>query len=267
VTKRRFHWKQRPRTPTKRFKPHTQLITVGYRHTRTTGVVVFLKLLIVADVHGDFEMLEKLIERVHGEKFDAVICPGDFTDMFSIPKEFSQMDIANLVIQKLLALGSPLLCVPGNHDPYEIIELFDEYGVNLHAKTKQLQDTRFVGWGGALTPFNTIFEPADSETKEALGLLGKKTKPGRFVLVTHDPPKNTNVDKTASGSHVGSAAIREFIEKNQPLLALSAHIHESPGTDKLGSTQIFYPGAVFSGSYGIVHMNGSGIRCETKKFE
>jgi len=228
---------------------------------------MFLKLLVVADVHGDFERLEGLVEHIHKKKFDAVICPGDFTDMFSIPKEFSQMDIANLVIQKLLALGSPLFCIPGNHDPYEIIELFDEYNINLHTKTKQLEDTRFIGWGGALTPFNTIFEPTENETKEALTLLEKKTKPGRFVLVTHDPPKNTNVDKTTSGSHVGSVVIRKFIEKNQPLLALSAHIHESPGTDKIGNTHIFYPGAVFSGSYGIVHIKGREVVCETKKFE
>jgi Icc-related predicted phosphoesterase len=228
---------------------------------------MFLRILVIADIHGDFKSLEKLLEIVRGEKFDAVICPGDFTDMFSIPKEFSQMDIANLIIQKLLTIKAPLLCTPGNHDPYEIVELFDEYGINLHAKSKTVGGTQFVGWGGALTPFNTVFEPSDEETKETLAALAKKTKPRQFVLVTHDPPKNTNVDKASSGSHVGSPVVREFIEKNQPILAISAHIHESPGADSLGETSIFYPGAVFNGSYGIVNIEGNKARCETKKFE
>jgi Icc-related predicted phosphoesterase len=226
-----------------------------------------MKILVVADMHGDFEKLEQFVNSVKGEDFDLIICPGDFTDMFSIPKEFSQVDIANLIIQKLLALKKPLLCVPGNHDPYEIVELFNDYKINLHAKVKEVAGTKFIGWGGALTPFNTIFEPSDEETKETLAALEQKISPGNFILVTHDPPKNTNVDKAASGGHVGSQVIREFIEKTRPMVAISAHIHESPGNDKIGNTAIFYPGAIFNDSYGIINIDGSKVSCETKKFE
>ena len=228
-----------------------------------------MKILVITDIHGDFKKLEKFIGTIRREKekFDAVICPGDFTDMFAIPKEFSQMDIANLIIQKLISLKTPLLCVPGNHDPYEIVELFNDYDINLHAKVRELGKASFLGWGGAPTPFNTTFEPSDEETRETLDSLGKKVKPNTFILVTHDPPKNTRVDIAASGDHVGSPVIREFIEKNQPTLAISAHIHESPGTDKIGSTTIFYPGAIFNGNYGVVEIEGKTVKCEQKKFE
>ena len=33
-----------------------------------------------------------------------------------------------MVVQKLLIPNKPLLCVPGNQDPFEIVEMFNEYG-------------------------------------------------------------------------------------------------------------------------------------------
>lgn len=226
-----------------------------------------MKILVIADIHGDFEKLGELVEKLSGEKFDVIICPGDFTDMFSQPKEFSQIDIANMVVQKLSVLGAPLLCVPGNHDPYEILELFDEYGVNLHAKTIEVKGIRFVGWGGAPTPFNTIFEPSDEETKETLDSLSQRVENGKFILVTHDPPKNTEVDMIAPGKHVGSPVVREFIEKKEPIIAISAHIHESAGKEELGKTTLFYPGPLFDGKYGIVNLEGNKVHLEIKNID
>lgn len=228
--------------------------------------MTMLRILVVADIHGDFETLEKFTESVKNESFDMVICPGDFTDMYSVPSDFSQGDVANLVIQKLLSLKKPLLCVPGNHDPYEIVDMFSDYNVNLHAKVKEARGMQFAGWGGAPTPFNTIFEPSDEETKEALDALAKKVKKGSFILVTHDPAKDTGVDKIASGGHVGSQVIRDFIERTEPLLAISAHIHESGAVDRIGSTTIFYPGALFEGHYGIAEIDGKKVKCERRNF-
>ena len=226
-----------------------------------------MKMLVIADIHGDFNTLEQFIDITRASDFDLIICPGDFTDMFSVPREFSQIDIANLILQKLLALGRPLLCVPGNHDPYEIVELFDNYNINLHARVRKACGIKFLGWGGAPTPFNTIFEPSDEETREMLDSLLAGVGGEPFVLVTHDPPKNTSVDRVTSGDHVGSPVIRKFIEKNQPILALSAHIHESPGQETIGKTTLFYPGALFNGLYGEVEIDGTNVRCSQKKFQ
>lgn len=222
-----------------------------------------LKILVIADIHGEFEKFSKIIDKLSGRDFDLVICPGDFTDIFNIPEGYSQMDIAELIVQKLLSLGKPLFCIPGNHEPYEIIDVFDEYNVNLHERTRKFNDFEFVGFGGAATPFNTKFEPTDEEIKQALERKTKEIK-GRFILVTHNPPLGTNLDKVETGEHVGSKAIREFIEQRKPLLAISAHIHEAGGTDKLGSTTIFYPGVAYEGYYGLVEI-GDEIKCEIKK--
>lgn len=223
-----------------------------------------MKILVVADIHGHTRELEKVLGGIDVKGVDLVVCPGDFTDMVSKPSEFSQIDIAEVALQKLLALGKPLLCVPGNQDPYEILEMFDEYGVNLHNRVVKFQGIDIMGWGGAPTPFNTIIEPSEEETREALDRMAAGVK-GNFILVVHAPPKNTKVDLIEGGKHVGSPAIRRFIEQKNPLLALSAHIHEAGGLDSIRGNQVFYPGPVFGGWYGVVELEGKNVKCARKR--
>ncbi|MDR3236202.1 MAG: hypothetical protein LBT48_05675 [Prevotellaceae bacterium] len=49
----------------------------------------------------------------------------------------------------------------------------------------------------------------------------------KLILITHAPPYNTNCDYTKEKNgkliHVGSKAVRKFIEKRQPLLSLHGH--------------------------------------------
>jgi Icc-related predicted phosphoesterase len=40
---------------------------------------------------------------------------------------------------------------------------------------------------------------------------------------------------------VGSTAIREFIERHQPLLALHGHVHESRAAERIGRTLCLNP--------------------------
>jgi len=59
----------------------------------------------------------------------------------------------------------------------------------------------------------------------------------RAVLLLHSPPFETALDRAATDGkmidhvpldlHVGSVAVRRFIERHQPLLTLHGHIHES----------------------------------------
>jgi hypothetical protein len=71
--------------------------------------------------------------------------------------------------------------------------------------------------------------------------------PAHTVAVIHAPPFNTKCDVLFDGRHIGSKAVRSWIEKNQPRLALHGHVHESPkisGTffDRVGSTTVINPG-------------------------
>ena len=224
-----------------------------------------MKILIVADVHGRIDVLSEFVDSISNKKFDLIIFPGDFTEQSDIPEGFKQTDIAEIILQKLKSLNIPLLCVPGNHDPFEIVDILEDYDANLHNSIKKIGSYSFIGFGGAATPFNTKFEPNDKEI--ATNLLSLRNKiTGNFILVTHNPPKGTKLDMTESGNHVGSDAVRKFIEDKQPLLALSAHIHESGGIDRIKESTLFYPGALYERNYGIVVINKKHINCEIKRF-
>ena len=74
-----------------------------------------------------------------------------------------------------------------------------------------------------------------------------ETTPSRTIYVTHTPPYNTALDIIYDGSHVGSKAIRSFIDNAQPPLTLHGHIHESPSRSgriigKIGNTICVNPG-------------------------
>jgi len=74
------------------------------------------------------------------------------------------------------------------------------------------------------------------------------------VLLAHGPPYRTHLDRADIDGrfvdhvrvdpHVGSAALREFIESRQPRITLHGHIHESPRLtgdwrDRIGRTWCF----------------------------
>ena len=74
------------------------------------------------------------------------------------------------------------------------------------------------------------------------------------LLVCHTPPHGTATDVVGDGVHVGSPAVRAFIERVQPEVCLTGHIHEARATDVLGTTQIINPGALSGGGYARIRL-------------
>lgn len=62
---------------------------------------------------------------------------------------------------------------------------------------------------------------------EEIAKLPHMVNPQKTIFVSHAPPYGTTLDVISNGAHVGSKAIREYIETNQPLISLSGHIHEA----------------------------------------
>lgn len=82
---------------------------------------------------------------------------------------------------------------------------------------------------------------------EDLNRLPEPENPSRAVYIMHSPPYGTRLDLIQGKAHVGSRAIRSFIENRQPLLTLHGHIHEAPEVsgsffDSIGKTLCFNPG-------------------------
>jgi Icc-related predicted phosphoesterase len=100
---------------------------------------------------------------------------------------------------------------------------------------------------GRLMPRAFDPEHRSPSITDALEELARLTPPGDTILVSHSPPRGTNCDLTGSRVHVGSRALRRFIERHQPPLVLSGHIHESPRVsgshrDAIGRTVVVNPG-------------------------
>ncbi|MFH1978648.1 MAG: metallophosphoesterase [Candidatus Aenigmatarchaeota archaeon] len=223
-----------------------------------------MKILTLADFRGNIEATSKLLNTLDMKDIGLVLCSGDFTDAYNVPYGFSVLNMGEVIVQKIASLKKPFFCVPGNVDPFDIVSVFADYGANIHHHTKKVKELEIAGWGGAVTPFNTNFEPPPAETKQGLEDMAKKIK-GEFILLLHDPPKDTKLD-LLDGKHVGSKEERDFILDKKPVLCVSGHIHEARGTDKLGSTILFNPGSVSDGCYGIVDITGKKVTCELKKF-
>ncbi len=88
--------------------------------------------------------------------------------------------------------------------------------------------------------FRTVKPEEDVEfatIREDLNKLAGDKNLDRSVFLFHSPPYQTYLDRAAldgvmidhvpADVHVGSIAIKEFIEQRQPLLTLHGHIHES----------------------------------------
>lgn len=82
---------------------------------------------------------------------------------------------------------------------------------------------------------------------EELEALPQPVSDRKLILVIHSPPWNTGLDVLTGGAHVGSRAIRRFIEQHRPCLAFHGHIHEAPEVsgiwiEHLGPTVCINPG-------------------------
>ena len=69
----------------------------------------------------------------------------------------------------------------------------------------------------------------------------------KAVVAIHCPPEGVNLDVCQDGRRVGSKAVYDFIEREQPLCVLSGHIHESPECSgewkaTIGKTLVIQPG-------------------------
>jgi len=217
-----------------------------------------MNILVVSDIHNDIENILSYMDKIVMLDFDLVVCPGDFTDV-TMPKGFTAVDIGKLIIEELSGLGKPILALPGNLDK-EIIPLLESEKISLHGSGRIISGVGFYGFGGAKTPFSTSFEPEEGEIKTGLEQGFEKIKNAKIkVQVTHNPPARTKVDLLYTGAHVGSEAVRKFIEEKQPAVAISSHIHEARGTDELGKTKLINSGRFPEGYCGLVTIKKNAV--------
>ncbi|UCG24801.1 MAG: metallophosphoesterase family protein [Chloroflexota bacterium] len=190
------------------------------------------KLLLFSDVHSNKAFCSAIVEKARDH--DIVLGAGD------LGLARRHLEISTRILSQIAV---PVILVPGNVESYEELRsAFEQYDnfVILHGDSCELLGYRFFGLGGGIpiTPFGPW--SYDFSEEQAAGLLSAAGKPD--VLITHSPPVNA-ADQDSSGRHLGSVAIRSFVEAHQPILHVCGHIHESWNTfAKIGQTDVVNAG-------------------------
>jgi uncharacterized protein len=167
-----------------------------------------------------------------------------------------------MAAEKLRGTGVRIFVSPGNDDEMEVDDVI------RRAELVELGEGRVVefdgftmistGWSNP-TPWKTHREESEEElTRRIDAMAAEVADPSRAIFNLHCPPFKSGLDeapaidadlKLLHGGRalrpVGSTAVREAIEKRQPLLSLHGHIHESKGAVKIGKTLSINPGSAY----------------------
>ncbi len=216
-----------------------------------------MRIVSFGDIHMSLRTIEQLAPELRAA--DLAILSGDLTN-------FGGCDDAAEVLAATRQFTGTVLAVAGNLDQRDVIDFLRTEGVSLHGESRRLGDLGIFGCGGSnFTPFHTPTELSDAEIAALLerGHIRVADRPRR-LMVCHTPPAQTATDRIRSGQHVGSPAVRAFIEARQPDVCLTGHIHESAGIDRIGRTTIVNAGALRDGGYTIVTASAHQITAELK---
>jgi hypothetical protein len=159
---------------------------------------------------------------------------------------------AGRVLEAIRTLNPVIHAQPGNMDTQEVTRFLEESGVMLHRQVRELApDLCLIGVGYSTpTPFNTPGEVPETDIAAWLDELDEASAGySHRILAIHEPPGESALDVVGGGQHVGSAAVRSFIEKARLDLVITGHIHEAKGRDDIGGTPVFNPGMVAGGGF------------------
>jgi uncharacterized protein len=168
----------------------------------------------------------------------------------------------NMAAEKLRGTGARCFVCPGNDDEMEVDDVIKRSDFVELGEGRMVEIDGYTmistGWSNP-TPWKTHREEPEARLAERLEAMASQVKdPSRAIFNLHCPPFNSGLDeapaidadlKLLHGGRalrpVGSTAVREVIERHQPLLSLHGHIHESKGAVKIGKTLSINPGSAY----------------------
>jgi Icc-related predicted phosphoesterase len=238
------------------------------------------------------EELEALQERVRSNgMYPSVMGQEDFARVAAMSEAEREEWFARIALESLerwLELaderleesGARCFVMGGNDDPPDIDDFIGR------AATVEACDGRVVEFDGYTmisvgysnrTPFDSPRELDEDELLRRIDTLAAEAGDmDRCIFNLHVPPYASDLDTAAELTSdlelvteggqpklipVGSTAVREAIEKHQPLLALHGHVHESRGSTKIGRTVCVNPGSDYhTGRISGCLLNLSGTR-------
>lgn len=210
-----------------------------------------MKLVVISDLHDSVGNVAVLRGACGGA--DALIVCGDFTT-------FGDHLRVQTVADAIRTEGVPCYFVTGNCDAMSVDGHLDGCH-NLHGRVVRFGEWLLAGVGGLLPcPGRTPNEYSEDEgiafLREIRAACGGDC--ARLILVSHQPPFDTAADLLPGGRHVGSRALRAFIDEMQPAYCLTGHIHEAGSRTRVGRTVVLNPGPFSQGKLAVVDLGVGG---------
>ncbi len=206
-----------------------------------------MRLFFLADLHFSLKQFDWLLE--HAGHYDVVVIGGDLLDLSS-PLD---LDVQIPVVEKYLGLimqRSKLVISSGNHDGdsrnsgdesvAQWMQDFRADGLYVDGDSFDLTGTRITvcpWWDGAVSRGEL-----ESQLEREAALPH-----GRWIWIHHAPPEGANTSWTGR-KFIGDEFLRKWIDRFQPDMVLSGHIHNAPfiepgsWIDRVGRTWVFNAG-------------------------
>ena len=206
-----------------------------------------MRLLFVADLHYSLPQFDWLL--ANADRYDLTVIGGDLLNIAS-PLD---PDVQIAIVEKyfgLLRQKTPLLVSSGNHDGDDRNAADESIAAWLRAAraerlyvdtdSVELGDTRITlcpWWDGdhSRAELDTLLEREASRVR------------GRWIWIYHAPPEGARTSWSGR-KFIGDPFLRAWIDRYQPDMVFSGHIHNSPfyaegsWIDRLGRTWVFNPG-------------------------
>jgi len=190
-----------------------------------------------------------------------------------------------LVLAEERLKGTNVKCYisPGNDDKLEVDGVLKDSGHVINPENRLVEldggyEMITLGVSNP-TPWNSPREVSEEKFGEMIEALASQIKrPQNSVFSLHVPPYNTELDKAPAVTddfryvreglgvkviHIGSTAVRNSLEKYQPLLGLHGHVHEAKGFVKVGRTLCLNPGSEYSDGIlrgALVNLDGGRVK-------
>jgi len=171
--------------------------------------------------------------------------------------------------ERLKASNVKLYITGGNDDPFEITPILKSSGLIVDPEddvTELDGEHEMISSGYSnLTPWNCPRDISEEELLSRIESMASKVRNmNNSVFNLHVPPYDTEIDRAPKldtsvsppkplmeGGQLlmapaGSKAVRQAMEKHQPMLGLHGHIHESAGFFRIGRTLCINPGSTYS---------------------
>lgn len=206
-----------------------------------------MRLLLASDLHYNLRQLDWIMDRA--AEVDAVVLAGDLLDLSSAVPLATQIVALQAYVEELSDRTQAIVC-SGNHDltgrnhhdekwapwitraemPSAVVD-----GERLDVG--EIRITVCPWWDGPSTRLDVDAQLAADAVD----------RPGRWIWIYHYPPDGSPVSWSGK-RHIGDADLNHWIERHDPDLVLTGHIHNAPFVDegswidRLGSSWVVNAG-------------------------